>query len=212
MASFTIASAAVAQKSAKHSKPSVALGHPIKTILTMVPWGSITDAVIRASKESQSGESRSVSLNHLEGVAKLIVAEAEVTNQVTKWQEATYGSITMKTDVVSRVTYSIDLSKVRTRMDKDRKAVVVTLPPVQVDSIEHTKWDTHVTFTRVRKFFSSDTRAALEATTRSAVKADARKEAEKYLFEVRAKYLEAIRKASEKKLADVSTEVRVVFE
>ena len=81
-----------------------------------------------------------------------------------------------------------------------------------MDAIEYISWDTDVSLARVRKWFSSDTRAALEAAIRADVKAEARQEAEKYLAQVRMACLEAIRVAAQKQLKELSPGIKVVFE
>jgi|GEM_PF-2374907 len=178
----------------------------------MVPWADLAHAAMRAVDQPQSAESRTVTLDHLKEDAKLLVAEAQISTQVMKWQEESYGSITIKTDVVSRVTYAVDLKKVKLRWDEEKKVVVVALPDIQVDSIEYKQWDPTVSYTRARKWFASDTRAALEAQIRETVKAEVRKEAEKYLTDVRLKYLTALRLAAKERIKDLSPNVEIAFE
>jgi hypothetical protein len=183
-----------------------------KTILVMVPWADLVHAAIQAASTSQSADSKTVTLDYIKDDAKLLVAEAQVSTQVTKWQEESYGSITIKTDVVSRVTYAVDLKKVTLHWDNEKKAVVVAIPKIQVDSIEYKTWEPTVSYTRVRKWFASDTRAALEAQTRETVKSEVRKEAEKYLTDVRVKYLTDLQVTAENRMKELSPTTKIVFE
>ncbi len=194
------------------AKPQVTPTHVVKTILVMVPWADLAHAAIEAASPSQSADSKTVTLDYIKDDAKLLVAEAQVRTQVSKWQEESYGSITIKTDVVSRVTYSVDLKKVNLRWDDEKKAVVVAIPDIQVDSIEYKSWEPTVSYTRLRKWFASDTRAALEAQTRETVKSEVRKEAEKYLTDVRVKYLTDLRVTAEERLKELSPATKLVFE
>ena len=193
-------------------KPSVTPAQVFKTILVMVPWADLAHAAMQAASSSQSADSKTVTLDYIKDDAKLLVAEAQVSTSVTKWQEESYGSITIKTDVISRVTYAVDLKKVKLHWDSKKKVVVVTIPEIQVDSIEYKKWDPTVSYTRLRKWFASDTRAALEAQTRATVKSEVRKEAEKYLTDVRVKYLTDLRIAAEKQMKELSPTTKIVFE
>lgn len=184
----------------------------VKTILVMVPWADLAHAAIQATIPSQSADSKTVTLDYIKDDAKLLVAEAQLSTQVTKWQEESYGSITIKTDVVSRVTYAVELKKVNLRWDDEKKAVVVAIPDIQVDSIEYKAWEPTVSYTRLRKWFASDTRAALEAQTRETVKSEVRKEAEKYLVDVRVKYLTDLRVTAEERMKELSPTTKIVFE
>lgn len=188
------------------------VGQAIKPILVMVPWGAIYEAAIRLSNEPASTKFKSASLLNINGIAKLIVAESQVNSQVMKEQKATYGTITMKTDVISRVTYAVNLKDSEVRFDKNKNAIVVSFPPVEVDSVEHKEYKSDVSFTRLRKWFSSDTRAALEATTRDSVNSNVNNEAKNSLKEVREKYLQAIRLAAKEQLKDLPSNIQLVFE
>ena len=117
----------------------------------------------------------------------LIVAHVDSTISNTRTQKMWYGNIKLTREDSVKINYKIDLSKAKVVIDNKNKIVHVTLPVVTVgpEEIKSTKYkESH---TRVRRWFSSDTRRALVVRLEKDLRKSLAKEANARLKDVREK-------------------------
>jgi hypothetical protein len=141
---------------------------------------------------------------------KVLIGEAAYDVNVTKWHEAWYGSVTMKTDVKYVAKYSTDLKDMHLSWNGNQNTITITLPTTVIESIEQKQFNQNVSYSRTRIFFSAQTREGFARSTREQAKSESMRLAEQQLAVVRVNGLAALQQMLEEKFQLVKPGIKVI--
>ena len=141
---------------------------------------------------------------------KVLIGETTLKAEVIKWNEAWYGSITMKTNVKYLAKYTSDMRDVSLSWDASRNTITIVLPETLVESVEQTDFVQDVSYSRARIFFAAHTREALANATRQTARAEAKRLAEEQIAGIRADGIAALQAVLEEKLQQVKPGIKVI--